>query len=173
MQVITILIKCAVVYLLSFYTLSTPKNNGGNINFSNFEGKKVLIVNVAINSPDTPQFKRLEQLRKLHKDSLVIIALPSNSFNNTPMSDSSVRVFLDTRYNIKYRLGSKVNVKGANISPIYDWLTNQTKNGRMNGLIKADFTKYLIDQNGNIVGVFGAKEDPMGANIRNAVEAVY
>jgi glutathione peroxidase len=119
------------------------------------------------------QYRRLEQLHLLYKDSLIVIALPSNDFNNTPMSDSSIKAFLNTRYNIHYRLGNKVNVKGATISPVYEWLTNQTKNGRMNGTVKGDFYKYLIDKTGNIVGVFGTKEDPMGANIRNAVEATY
>jgi glutathione peroxidase len=173
MQSISIIAKFILAYLISFYTLSTPKNNGGNINFNNFAGKKVLIVNTAINSPDTMQYRRLEQLHLLYKDSLVVIALPTNDFNNTPMSDSSIKVFLNTKYNIHYRLGAKVSVKGANISPVYEWLTNQIKNGQMNGSIQGDFYKYLIDKNGNIVGVFDTKEDPMGANIRNAVEAVY
>ena len=173
MQQLLIFIKFIASITVSFYTLSIPKNNNGNINFSNFSGKKVLIVNTAINTTDTFQYRKLEQLQQLYKDSLVVIAIPSNDFNNAPMSDSAIKVFLENRYNIHYKLAKKTSVKGNNISILYDWLAKKDKNGSVNSTVKTDFTKYLIDKAGNIVGIFGRTEDPMGANIRNAVEAVY
>jgi glutathione peroxidase len=167
-----LLIKYTLL-LLSFYTLTAPKNGGASINFNAFAGKKVLIVNTAINTADTVQYRKLEQLYQKHKDSLVIIACPSNDFGHTPMSDSAIKTFIQTKYNIHYLLAAKIAVKGTTISPVYSWLADITKNGTMNSTVNNDFYKYLIDKNGNLVGIFGRTEDPMGATMQAAVEGSY
>lgn len=171
MQSIAILIKALIVYIISFYSLSTKKLDSNiNINFSAFVGKKVLIVNTAINTADTVQYKKLEQLYQKYKDSLVVIAIPSNNYGNTPMNESEIKTFITTKYNVHYILASKTKVRGKNISPIYSWLTTIASNGMMNSRVGNDFYKYLIDKNGKLIGVFDRTEDPMGANMMNAVE---
>jgi glutathione peroxidase len=173
MQSTYILVKY-IATLISFYTLSTPNLvSNSNINFNAFAGKKVLIVNTAINSPDTIQYRKLEQLYQKYKDSLVIIAFPSNDFGHTPMSDSAIKNFIQTEYNVHYLLAAKTNVKGTSMSPIYSWLADIAKNGAMNSTVNYDFYKYLIDKNGNLVGIFSTTEDPMGTTIRAAVEEIY
>jgi glutathione peroxidase len=170
MQPTTFLLKFLIPALISFYTLKADKPNGSNINFADFAGKKVLIVNTAINTPDTVQYRKLEQLYQLHKDSLVIIVLPSNDFGNAPGTSNSIKNFILTNYNANYIIAAKTNVKGANKSQLYKWLSNITKNGMMQTEVREDFCKYLINKEGILIGVFGKTEDPMGGRVRGAVE---
>jgi glutathione peroxidase len=170
MQSFSLLIKCILAYAISFYSLSAKKINGNNMPFAAFAGKKVLIVNTAINTADTVQYRKLEQLYQLYKDSLIIIAFPSNDFGNTPINNAAIKNFINTKYNVNYLLGEKISVKGPNKSDVYKWLINATKNGMMDSRVKKDFYKYLINKNGILVGSFDNTEDPMGANIRNAIE---
>lgn len=171
MQQTILTLKLLIPFVISFYSLSTNKMGGGNINFTSFAGKKVLIVNTAINTADTVQYAKLELLQQLYKDSLVIIAIPSNDFGNAPMSNAAIKTFVNTRYNNHYILAAKTNVKAPNKSPLYKWLTRIIKNGMMNSDVKKDFYKYLINKDGILTGVFDNTEDPMGATIRAAVES--
>ncbi len=171
MNTTTLLLKFLIPTLVSFYTLKADKPNGGVINFSAFAGKKVLLVNTATNTPDTVQYRKLEQLYQLHKDSLVIIVFPSNDFGNTPGNSIATRNFINTNYNVHYIIADKTNVKGPNKCEVYKWLHNFLKNGTMQVKVKEDFCKYLINKQGVLIGAFSKTEDPMGTNIRGAVEA--
>jgi glutathione peroxidase len=170
MQIGALITHVMIAFTLSFYTLSTGTIDGGNINFSAYVGKKVLIVNTAINTTDTVQYRKLELLYQKYKDSLVVIAIPSNSFGNSPGSNASIKTFIQSNYNVHYTLGSKTDVKGVGISPLYSWLADISKNGSMNSTVKADFYKYLIDKDGTLIGIFNEKTDPMGSAIRQAIE---
>ncbi len=170
MQQTLFLVQFFLAFNPSFYSLSTSKMGGGDISFAPFAGKKVLIVNTAINTADTVQYRKLEQLHQLYKDSLVIIAIPSNDFGNAPMSNAAIKTFVFNNYNYHYLLAAKTNVKAPSKSDLYKWLTRVTKNGMMNSEVKKDFYKYLISKDGTLIGVFDNTEDPMGARIRGAVE---
>ena len=167
---ISALIKCFITSLISFYTLKIERPNGSLINFANFAGKKVLIVNTAVNTPDTVQYRKLEQLYQIHKDSLVIIVIPSNDFGNAPGTNISIRNFIQTNYNINYIISSKTKVKGQNKSPLYKWLCDITKNGMMQNAVKQDFCKFLINKEGILIGCFNKSEDPLGPAIRGGIE---
>jgi glutathione peroxidase len=169
----SLIIKILIPFAISFYTLSTDKIGGGTINFSAFAGKKVLVVNTSINSADTVQYKKLEQLYQKYKDSLVIIAIPSNDFGNTPMGNAAIKNFVNTQYNIHYILAAKTNIKGTNKSALYKWLNNINKNGMMNSKVAGDFYKFLINEQGILVGSFDNTEDPMGTTITNAIEQSF
>jgi glutathione peroxidase len=174
MQSISILSKFVAFYLISFYSLSVKKIDSNNtIAFSSFVGKKVLVVNAAINTADTIQYRKLEQLHQKYKDSLVIIVFPSNTFGNTAMNDNAIKNFIISNYDAHYLIATKTKVRGNNISPVYSWLATMAKNGMMDSQIRNDFNKYLIDKNGKLVGFFGRSEDPMGINIKNAIENGY
>ncbi len=174
MQSIHSFVQYLLAMLVSFYSLSTTKlASNDNIAFTNFSGKKVLLVNTAINTADTIQFAKLEQLYQIYKDSLEIVAFPSNSFGNNPMGDSATKTFIQSHYNTHFMLAKNTVVKGTGIGTVYSWLADITKNGMMNSVVQNDFTKYLIDKNGNLIGTFGKTEDPMGTNIRNAIEETY
>ena len=170
MQTITTLITFFIATLISFYSLSIKDTNGNTIAFSSFSNKKILIVNTCINCADTVQYRKLEQLYQKYKDSLVVIAVPSNSFGKTPMSNTAIRNFIQQKYNIHYILAEKMSVKGNEISPLYNWFADSTKNGIMKGKVNNDFYKFLIDKDGNLLGEFGRTTDLMGNNIKAAIE---
>lgn len=169
MQSISLLLKLLAAQLISFYSLSLNDTNGQPVAFSAFHGKKVLIVNTGINTADSVQYGKLEQLYQKYKDSLVIIAVPSNDFGHAPVSNDSIRNFVYSRYNIHYILAARVSVKGASISPLYSWLANQSQNGSISGEVRTDFYKYLIDTNGEPVGIFKGTVDPMSDEVQDAL----
>jgi glutathione peroxidase len=170
MQHILMLFKYFIPTLVSFYSLSASNNDGSTINFNAFAGKKVLIVNTAINTADTVQYRKLEQLHQLYKDSLVIIVMPTNDFGNAPQSNAVIKNFIVNNYNAHYLIAAKTKAKGPNKNDVYKWLYNIAKNGMMNSRVKKDFCKYLINKNGVLVGVFDETEDAMGVRVRAAVE---
>lgn len=166
--------KIAVIIInffltISIYSISSADINGGQINFSDFQGKKILIVNTASNSPYVAQYAALEQLYQLYKDSLVVIAFPGNSFSNEPGSNASIKSFVTSTYNIHFLLAAKVDVSGSGQAPIYQWLTQQSQNGMMNIVVQSDFQKFLIDKDGTLIGVFSAAVSPLDSSIQNAI----
>jgi glutathione peroxidase len=169
MQAISIIIKLIAAQLISFYSLSLNDTNGQPIPFSSFQGKKVLIVNTGINTADSVQYGKLEQLYQKHKDSLVIIAVPSDDFGHAPVNNDSIRNFVYSHYNIHYILAAKASVKGASVSSLYNWLANQSQNGSMSIGVKNDFYKYLINNDGLPVGIFNKSVDPMSDEVQNAI----
>ena len=153
------------------YAFSVPAIGGGTaINFSDYRGKKILIVNTSSNSNFTPQYARLEQLYQRYKDSLVIIAFPSNDFNHEPGSEQSILSFVQNTYSIHYLLAGKTGVTGAGQSDLYKWLTTRDANGSMSSIVQYDFQKYLIGSDGHLMGYFTGAMDPMDATIQNAVQ---
>jgi len=151
------------------YSLSFRNAQGQSIPFSNFRGKKILLVNTATGSGKAAQFARLEQLYQQYKDKLVIIAFPSNDFGNEAGADSLIDRLVQNRYNIHFVLASKIVVTGAKLDSVYQWLTNAGFNGRASNKVGSDFYKFLIDESGNWTGVFSDAVDPMDPKLQNAI----
>jgi glutathione peroxidase len=164
-----ILIILTAALLTGFYDFSIIDINGSNINLSEFKGKKVLLVNTASNSRYTSQYGSLEQLFQKYKDSLIVIAIPSNSFGNETKSSASIKNFVNSNYNIHYLLAQKMDVAGDSISSLYAWLAVIDKNGMMSNSVTGDFYKYLISSDGQLIGAFVPSVDPMSEEIQNAV----
>jgi len=158
-----------VFLTVSIYTITSENIDGGQINFSSFQGKKILIVNTASNSPYVSQYTGLEQLYQQYHDSLVVIAFPSNSFGNEPGTNQEIKNFVMSTYNVHFLLGAKVPVTGVQKPAIYQWLTQQVQNGMMNSDVLYDFQKYLIDDDGTLIAVFGSNIHPMDSTIQNAI----
>jgi len=153
------------------YSFSIAGINGGTaIHFNDFRGKKVLIVNTSSNSPFTPQYGRLEQLYQQYKDSLVIIAIPSNDFNQEPGSESAIQSFVQGNYSIHYLLAGKMSVTGAGQSDLFQWLTTGSQNGSMSSTVQYDFQKYLVGTDGHLIGYFTGAMDPMDSTIQKAIQ---
>jgi glutathione peroxidase len=159
----------SLFFTISIYSISATDINGGQINFSSFQGKKILIVNTASNSSYVAQYAALEQLYQQYKDSLVVIAFPSNSFGNEPGSNTSIKNFVTSTYNTHFQLAAKVEVSGSSQATIYQWLTQQGQNGMMNNAVRGDFQKFLVDKDGTLMGVFSSTIDPMDNSIQNAI----
>jgi glutathione peroxidase len=156
----------------TIYGFSIPAIETGTINFNNYQGKKILLVNTATTGPAAPQYAELQQLYARFKDSgLVIIAVPSNSFNNESKTNAEIQQYCTSTYNISFPQSAKADVKGGNAIDLYKWLTTKTQNTVMDSDVKKDFQKYLINAQGKLVGVFSAKINPMNAVMINAIRS--
>lgn len=146
----------------SIYDFKVESLDGGTIDFAQFRGKKILIVNTASKCGYTPQYEGLEALYKSHKDNLVIVGFPANNFlYQEPGSNSDIQEFCQKNYGVTFPMAAKISVKGKNMAPIYQWLTNKDHNGLKSSSVKWNFQKYLINEQGKLVAVFepGVKPD--------------
>lgn len=154
----------------AFYTLSfTPAAGGPAQAMSAYQGKKVLLVNIATGSSDAGQLTGLQRLQQQYGDSLVVIAFPSNSFGNEPRSDSAIQAFCHASYQTTFAVAKKAAVTGSDSQPVYDWLAKSSENGSIDGAVQGDFQKFLISSTGEVVGVYAAKVQPMDTLITHAV----
>ena len=140
--------------------------DGGEIDFSTFKGKKILIVNTASECGYTPQYKDLEALHNQYKDKLVIVGFPSNDFGGQePGTNDEIKTFCTKNYGVSFPMAAKVSVKGENIAPIYQWLTKKEKNGVLDAEIKWNFNKFLLNENGEIISKFESSTTPLSQDI--------
>lgn len=159
----------SLVLYTSIYSLSFTDTDGSTVNMSSFQNKKILIVNIATNSPRVGQLTGLQQLKQQYGDSLVIIAFPSNSFGNETRSDAEIKQYCQQNYNVNFFIASKNSVFGLYIQPVYNWLKHTEENGVMDVEIMSDFQKILINNDGNIIGVFAPGVSPTDTSIVNAI----
>ena len=140
--------------------------DGSSIDFASFKGKKILIVNTASECGYTPQYKDLEKLYETYKDKLVIVGFPANNFGGQePGSNAEIKTFCTKNYGVSFPMADKVSVKGDDMAPIYQWLTQKEKNGVLNAEIKWNFNKFLLDENGRIMYKFESSVTPMSEEI--------
>ena len=156
--------------LKSFYDLEANTIDNEEIMMSQFKGKKILIVNVASECGYTPQYENLQKLYQNNYNNLYILAFPSNDFlNQEPGSSSEIKEFCKVNFGIKFDIFEKVSVNGENIHPIYNWLSNKELNGWNSQKPSWNFNKYLIDENGNLIGYWGAAIDPLSDEILSKI----
>ena len=167
-----LLISLGGLFTTSIYTQQFTTLSGTPVSLSQYQGKKMLLVNIASGSEHAAtQIPQLEQLYQQYKDSLVVIAFPSNDFGNESRNDADIKLLLQNTYHTSFPVSVSTGVKDstANTHAIYHWLQNQSENGSMDTKVKKDFQKYLIDKNGTMLGVFSAKTNPMDNAIINAI----
>jgi glutathione peroxidase len=153
------------------YDFKVAALTGGTINFSKFKGKKILIVNTASECGYTYQYEGLEALYKKYKDRLVIVGFPTNDFGaQEPGSNDQIAKFCKENYGVTFPMAAKISVKGDEMAPIYKWLTDEKLNKFQGSVIKWNFQKYLIDEKGKLVGVFGHKVKPESEELIQAIE---
>lgn len=160
----TLLLISSLLLFDGIYDFHLTDIDGNTVNLSDFQGKKILIVNTSADSSYIQQYASLEQLYQKYSDSLVVIAVPSNSFGNEPESADSIKSFVTNTYNIHYILASPLNITGDSTAPLYQWFADngQPANG--------DFCKFLISGEGDIIGAFDASIDPMNSIIQDMIE---
>ncbi|MEO9211349.1 MAG: glutathione peroxidase, partial [Ginsengibacter sp.] len=133
----------------TIYHFKVTSLDGGTIDFSQYKGKKILIVNTASKCGYTPQYEELETLYKTYGNKLVIVGFPANNFGGQePGSNEEIKTFCTKNYGVTFPMAAKVSVKGDDIAPIYKWLTSKSENGVLDADIKWNFTKFLLDENG-------------------------
>ena len=147
----------------SIYNLIANVNGGENISLSDFSGRKILIVNTASDCGFTAQYAELEALYQLHRQTLTIIAFPSNDFKQQEQkTDSEILTFCQRNFGVSFLVIKKAAVKkGDNQQPIFEWLCNSKKNGWNDEDPNWNFCKYLINESGNLTHVFGPGYPPL------------
>ena len=135
--------------------------DGSTRSLAEYEGQVVLVVNTASQCGFTPQLEGLQELYAAYRDQgLVVLGFPCNQFGNQePGTDEEIRNFCEINYRVTFPLFQKVDVKGENQHPLFKYLT-QSAQGLLNKEIKWNFTKFLIDKEGNLVSRFGPKDKP-------------
>src|ERR1700730_8083741 len=136
-----------------------------------YRGKVALLVNVASQCGYTPQYSALETVYEKYKDQgLVILGFPANNFGaQEPGTNAEIKTFCTRKYSVTFPMYAKVSVKGADQAPLYAYLTNDTPAG-INGEIKWNFTKFLVDRNGNVVQRFEPAVTPDSQEVIGAIE---
>jgi glutathione peroxidase len=146
--------------------------DGKEVDLSKYQGKVVLIVNVASKCGLTPQYEGLQKLYdKYGKDGLVVIGVPANEFlRQEPGTDAEIQKFCTTKYKVTFPMLSKVVVKGEGITPLYGFLTSKETNPKFGGDIGWNFTKFLVSREGQVVARFEPRIKPEAKEVAAAIE---
>lgn len=145
----------------TIYDYKVEGLEGNEINFADYKGKKILIVNTASECGFTTQYADLETLSKEYKDQLVVIGFPANNFGGQePGSNEEIATFCQRNYGVSFPMAAKVSVKGDDIAPIFQYLTDKELNGVKNTAILWNFTKFLVDENGKLIDSFISTTKP-------------
>jgi glutathione peroxidase len=145
----------------SIHDVKATTIDGSPFNFSELKGKKILIVNTASDCGYTGQYEALEKLHQQYKGQLVVIGFPANDFKGQEKSDNQdIAAFCKKNYGVSFPLADKIDVKGSNAAPIYQWLTQKSKNGILDASISWNFNKFLIDENGKMMAYFPSNVKP-------------
>ena len=151
---------------VSIYSYKVKALDGGEIDFADFKGKKILIVNTASECGYTPQYGPLQKLYDTYKDKLVVIGFPSNNFGaQEPGNNSEIKTFCTKNYGVSFPMGAKISVKGNDMAPLYQFLTQKSKNGVMDAEINWNFNKFLLNEKGEIMKKFESSVGPMNEEI--------
>jgi glutathione peroxidase len=147
--------------------------DGQPVDLSKYQGKVILIVNVASKCGYTPQYKGLESLyEKYGKEGLVVLGFPANNFlSQEPGTNEQIAEFCQSKYGVKFDMFSKVSVKGADQCPLYQFLTSTETNPKFAGPVKWNFEKFLINSKGEIVNRFRSPVKPESPEITKAIES--
>lgn len=155
-----------ILFSMTIYDFKVPSLSGDTIDFSKFQGKKILIVNTASECGYTPQYAGLEQLYEKYRNTLVIVGFPANNFGGQePGSNSEIQTFCQKNYGVQFPMSEKVSVKGKDIHPIFKYLVAEAKKKGINDPIQWNFTKFLINEKGELIAVFNSKTEPMSDDI--------
>ena len=145
----------------TIYDFKVEGLDGKEINFVDFKGKKILIVNTASECGFTPQYADLEKVYEQYKDKLVIVGFPANNFGGQePGTNTEIGAFCQKNYGVTFPMAAKVSVKGDDTAPIFKYLTEQELNGVKNTTILWNFTKFLLDENGKLIDTFVSTTKP-------------
>ncbi|OQY71327.1 MAG: glutathione peroxidase [Ignavibacteriales bacterium UTCHB2] len=144
--------------------------DGKEVKLSDYNGKVLLIVNVASYCGFTKQYSGLEEIYKKYKDKgFEILAFPCNQFGNQePGTNEEIKNFCSSKFDVTFKLFNKIDVNGKNQAPLYSVLTNNDVTG--NSEVKWNFEKFLIDKKGNIVARYLSKVEPTSEEIISAIE---
>jgi len=157
----------------NIYQFKVTDLYGKEFDFASLKGKKVIIVNTASKCGLTPQYKDLEAIYKEYKDKgLVIVGFPANNFaSQEPGTSKEIAEFCELNYGVTFPMMDKISVKGNDMAPIYQFLTQKSKNGLQDSEVEWNFQKYLINENGQLEKVISPRTLPTDPEIVNWIKA--
>ncbi len=156
----------------SFYDFKVKTLEGEDFSLASLKGKKVMVVNTASKCGLTGQYEQLEAIyKKYGGDKFVIVGFPANNFmGQEPGSADEIREFCTQNYGVTFPMMAKISVKGDDMAPLYQWLTQKEKNGVEDSKVQWNFQKYLIDEQGNLVKVIAPRTKPNDSEILDWIE---
>ena len=156
----------------TFYDFTLNSIDGQPTPLSSFKGKVVLLVNVASRCGFTPQYSALQAIYEKYKDrGFVIVGIPANNFGSQePGTNQEIKTFCSAKYNVTFPMMAKVSVKGKDITPLYQFLTDKSSNPQTGGEIGWNFTKFLIGPDGQVIARFDSAVTPDSKEVTSAIE---
>jgi len=147
---------------ISIYDFNVKSIEGKEISMSQYKGKVLLIVNVASECGFTPQYKGLEKLYQTYKEQgFMVLGFPSNQFGKQePKSDKEIHFFCQGNYDVHFDMFSKVDVNGDKTIPLYKYLKREKSGFLWTESIKWNFTKFLVDREGQVIKRYGSSTEP-------------
>lgn len=154
----------------SIYNISINSIDGKEIKMSEFEGKYILVVNVASYCGYTSQYSDLQKLHDKYSN-LVVLGVPCNQFGmQEPGSEKEIQTFCENKYNINFPMTEKVDVKGKNQHNLYEWLTSKKTNSIDDYTVSWNFNKFLVSPDGQLLSFFKSGVNPMDDSITNLIK---
>jgi len=146
----------------SIYDYKVKDIDGNEVAMSEFKDKVLMIVNVASKCGFTPQYQGLQKLYDAYKDQgLVVLGFPCNQFGAQEQGgEAEIKDFCETNFSISFPMFAKIDVNGDNADPLFLFLQNAKKGFMDTGPIKWNFSKFVVDKEGNVVGRYGSLDDP-------------
>jgi glutathione peroxidase len=168
---LVILMATSTFAASNLYNFTLNSIDGKPLPLADFKGKVILMVNVASQCGFTPQYAGLEAIYEKYKDQgFVILGFPANNFGQQePGTNEEIKTFCSRKYSVTFPLYSKISVKGSDEAPLYQYLTKEADPSHT-GDIKWNFTKFLVDRNGNVVERFEPKVTPDSPEVTSAIE---
>jgi len=156
----------------NIYQFKVKTLDNEDFDFSTLKGKKIMIVNTASKCGLTPQYKDLQNLYDTYKkDNLVIIGFPANNFaEQEPGTNAEIAEFCQLNYGVTFPMMAKISVKGDDMHPVYQFLTQKAKNGLEDSEVSWNFQKYLIDEEGHLEKVISPKILPTDQVVINFIK---
>jgi glutathione peroxidase len=156
----------------SIYQFKVEDLSGNTFDFTSLKGKKIIIVNTASKCGYTPQYEQLEAIYNKYKNkNLVIIGFPANNFMwQEPGTNAEIATFCKSKYGVTFPMMAKISVKGKDMHPIYQFLTQKKLNGVLDSKVEWNFQKYLINEKGQLEQVYMSGVKPNDEKIINWIE---
>ncbi|MEO8876999.1 MAG: glutathione peroxidase [Polyangiaceae bacterium] len=157
----------------SVHDFSVKTITGSEKKLADYDGKPLLVVNVASACGLTPQYAGLEKLHETYgARGLAILGFPANEFGaQEPGSNDEIKTFCETKFGVEFAMFAKVKVKGEGVDPLFGFLTSKQDNPDFGGEIKWNFNKFLIDKHGKVIARFEPQVEPNSPEVTKAIEA--